>query len=102
MLLANKMSICSLSLAFRSRASGQCLQKPRHVVPQRTHCLQALGVLLHIAGHATEDIVPVLRGYDGHIGNLEILVQALHSADRAAATAYPHRCAGFILEIASE
>jgi len=53
--------------------------------------MQPFGVLRRLARQPPVDAVPVLRRYDGHVRNREILVQPVERRARPAPAAYGHR-----------
>jgi len=69
------------------------LQHPSHVVRNETQCLHAFLVLDHFFGFIAVDNVPILRGNNGHRGDLEILVDGVKcSAGTASAAGYDGSC----------
>lgn len=81
-------------LRFRKRylARLDIFQQPRHVVAQRAHGLHTFGILRRFAGQPAVYAVPVLRRYDGHVVDSEILVQPVERRARTAAPADGYGC----------
>ena len=81
-------------LRFRKRdlARLDIFQQPRHVVAQRAHGLHTFGILRRFAGQPAVYAVPVLRRYDGHVVDREILVQPVERRARTAAPADGYGC----------
>ena len=67
-------------------------QQPRHVVAQRAHGLHTFGILRRFAGQPAVYAVPVLRRYDRHVVDREILVQPVERRARTAAPADGYGC----------
>lgn len=81
-------------LRFRKRylARLDIFQQPRHVVAQCAHGLHTFGILRRFAGQPAVYAVPVLRRYDGHVVDSEILVQPVERRARTAAPADGYGC----------
>ena len=63
------------------------LQKPCHVVSQRTHDLHAFFVFYHFFRAVSMNLVPVLRGNDGHTVDGKIFVDLIKSRSSPATAA---------------
>ena len=73
---------------------GDALEQPGHVPAQVGHGLQALGILLHLLGLGTVDVVPVGGGHHRHGADGEVLVDHVEGGGGACPPGAEHRGPG--------
>jgi hypothetical protein len=77
------------------------LKKPSHILCQHTYGLQAFLVFFYFFGGIAVDLIPILRGHDGHIVHHKIFIDNLKRSRCAAASAGNDSRCGLALHLAA-
>ena len=85
-------------LALWSLFFGEVAHHPCHIACQGTHGLEAFSILLCFAFLPTMYAIPVLRRYNRHIVDSEVLIQSIKACAGSASSAYGHGSSWFVGE----
>lgn len=89
----NRIFLFRKTVGFTAEADA--LDQKCHISSERTHGLQTFTILTDFLRGVSVNHIPVLAGYDGHLGDCKIFVQLIKSCSVAASPAAHDGCAYF-------